>query len=184
MLEVCIHRTLAVSVIKPDRVLWQINIAKMVEKKDFEVAAMIEEGTQTRGGKVVPGGPALRDANGQEHVKPKGGFFPPKIAEAGVLVRVQDAQASRDGDRVTILNHIVQSDDPSGDPLPEHPNYEEMNRAVQGLFLGPALFIYAMRETPRSCASCSQMARSRSNTRAVMVPHPLWRQLRGAMYRA
>ena len=119
----------------------------MVEKKDFEVAAMIEEGMQLFNDEDVPAGPALRDASGQEHIKPKGGFFPYTIAEAGVLVRVQDAQAYmyRDGDRVTILNHIVQSDDPSGDPLPEHPNYEEMNRAVQGLFLGPALFSYAMK---------------------------------------
>ena len=115
----------------------------MVEKKDFEVAAMIEVGTQTIGDERVPAGPALRDANGQEHVKPEGGFFPAKIAEAGVLVRVQYAQASRAGDRVTILNHIVQSDDLSGEPLPEHANYDEMNRAVQGLFLGPALITYA-----------------------------------------
>ena len=149
VLEVCIRCTLAVSVIEPDlhRVLWQINIATMIEKKDFEVAAMIEEGTQEfkQGGviKPIPAGPALRDASGQEHVKSEGGLFPTHIAEAGLLVRVQDAQASRDGDRVTILNHIVQSDDPSGEPLPEHPNYEEMNRAVQGLFLGPALISYA-----------------------------------------
>ena len=59
---------------------------------------------------------------------PEGGFFPSEIAEAGVLLRVQDAQASRDGDEITILNHIVQSNDPRGDPL-----QEEMNRAVQEL---------------------------------------------------
>ena len=49
MLEVCIHCTLAMSVIEPDLhcVLWEINIVTMAEKKDFEVdlTVMTEENT-------------------------------------------------------------------------------------------------------------------------------------------
>ena len=50
-------------------VLWQLYIAVAVEQKLFEVATMIQEDTQTFGGKDVPAGPALRDADGKEHVK-------------------------------------------------------------------------------------------------------------------
>ena len=82
---------------------------KDVAGKLFEVVAMIPENTQRYGGEIVPAGPALRDADGKEHVKPEGGCFPPTVATEGMRIRVQDAQASRKEDRVSILNHIVQS---------------------------------------------------------------------------
>ena len=62
-------------------IVWHVNIVMMVEKKNFEIAAMIEKDTQMFGAgrdtaKYVPVGPALRGANGQEHVKPEVGWFP------------------------------------------------------------------------------------------------------------
>ena len=131
-------------------VLWQLYIVVAVEKKLFEVATMIQEGTQSMSATgPVPAGPALRDADGKEHIKSategKGGFFPPKVATEGVMVRVQNAQATRDEDQVSILNHIVRSDDPLSQPPREHEEYDKLNRMVRGLFIGAALYTHAMR---------------------------------------
>ena len=128
--------------------LWQLYIAVAVEKKLFEVATMIQKDTQLFNGKKVPAGPALREADGTEHVKSategKGGAFPFKVATEGVMVRVQDAEATRDEDQVSILNHIVRSDDPLGQPPREHEEYDKLNRMVRGLFIGAALYTHAM----------------------------------------
>ena len=130
-------------------VLCQIDIVVEVANKHFEVLAMIEEDTQLYGDNPVPAGPALRDADNKEHIKSakegKGGFFPAKVAEAGALVRVQDAEASWACDKTTILNHIVGSADPSSEPPTEHASYDKMNRTVQGLFRGAAMFTHSMR---------------------------------------
>lgn len=143
----------------PPRRIWcvlEIYIVVVVENKGFEVLAMIPKYTQTIGGCDVPSGPALRTADGKELIKSsiegKGGCFPPNIAEAGVLMRVQDAEASWASDKVTILNYIVQSDAASmrasmrsrTEPPREHARYDEMNRAVRGLFRGAALFSHTM----------------------------------------
>ena len=129
-------------------VLCQINIVVEVANKDFEVLAMIEEGTEKYGDDAVPPGPALRDAKGAEHIKSaqegKGGFFPCKVAKAGALVRVQDAEASWANDKTAILNHIVESADPNSEPPTEHAGYDKMNREVQGLFRGAAMYSHAM----------------------------------------
>ena len=129
--------------------LCQIDIVVDVAKKHFEVLAMIEERTQTYDDDDVPSGPALRDAKGEEHIKSvkegKGGFFPHTVAEAGALVRVQDAEASWASDKTTILNHIVESADSSSEPPTEHANYDKMNRTMQGLFRGAAMFALALR---------------------------------------
>ena len=131
--------------------LFQIDIAVVEEHKDFEVVAMIPEDTQLSGDETVPEGPALRDASGKEHIKPQivegtdiSGFFPPEVATSGALTRVQDAEASWPSDKTTILNHIVGSADPSSEPPTEHATYDKMNRTVQGLFRGAALFSHAM----------------------------------------
>jgi hypothetical protein len=99
----------------------------------------------------VPEGPALRDASGKEHIKPQivegtdiSGFFPPEVATSGALTRVQDAEASWPSDKTTILNHIVGSADPSSEPPTEHATYDKMNRTVQGLFRGAAMFSHSM----------------------------------------
>merc|ERR1740117_484642 len=98
--------------------------------------------------KYVPAGPALRDASGAEHIKSaiegKGGCFPPKVAEEGVMVRVQDSDASWEEDKTSILNHITQSDDPLGQPPMEHGAYDALNSTVRGLFRGAALYSHAM----------------------------------------
>jgi hypothetical protein len=122
----------------------ELHIVVVVENKLFEVVTMIPEGTQVNGDKKVPAGPALRDASGAEHVKSaiegKGGFFPPKVAEEGVMVRVQDSEASWEQDKTSILNHITQSDDPLGQPPMEHEAYDALNSTVRGLFRGAALY--------------------------------------------
>merc|ERR1712166_337399 len=109
---------------------------------------MIPENTQTFGDEVVPAGPALRDASGAEHIKSaiegNGGFFPPEVAEEGVMVRVQDSEASWEEDKTSILNHITQSDDPLGQPPMEHDAYEALNSTVRGLFRGAALLSHAL----------------------------------------
>ena len=131
-----------------NHVLFQIDIAVVEEHKDFEVVAMIPEGVQLFSGELVPEGPALRDASGGEHIKSvkegKGGCFPWAVAESGALVRVQDADASWASDKTTILNHIVGSADPSSEPPTKHATYDKMNRTVQGLFRGAALFSHAL----------------------------------------
>merc|ERR1740130_2562287 len=104
---------------------------------------MIPEDTMTVGGKDVPAGPALRDASGAEHMK-HGGAFPFKVAEEGVMVRVQDSEASWPEDKTSILNHITQSDDPLGKPPKEHGAYDALNSTVRGLFCGAALHSHAM----------------------------------------
>ena len=129
-------------------VLCQINIVVEVANEHFEVLAMIEEETQLNDDDDVPPGPALRDAKGEEHIKSvkegKGGFFPHTVAEAGALVRVQDAEASWASDKTTILNHIVEGADSTSEPPTEHANYDKMNRTVQGLFRGAAMFSHSM----------------------------------------
>merc|ERR1740130_196502 len=104
---------------------------------------MIPEDTMTVGGKAVPAGPALRDASGAERIK-HGGCFPPKVAEEGVMVRVQDSEASWEEDKTSILNHITQSDNPLGQPPKEHGAYDALNSTVRGLFRGAALLSHAM----------------------------------------
>merc|ERR1740130_624948 len=103
---------------------------------------MIPEDTMTVGGKDVPAGPALRDASGAEHMK-HGGAFPFKVAEEGAMVRVQDSEASWPEDKTSILNHIVKSDDPLGQPPMEHGAYDALNSTVRGLFRGAALYSHA-----------------------------------------
>ena len=136
-----------------NHVLFQIDIAVVEEHKAFEGVAMIPEGTQGYGNKPVPEGPALQDASGEEYIKSakegKGGFFPPEVAESGALVRVQDAEASWPSDKTVILNHIVGSADPSSEPPAEHATYDKMNRTVQGLFRGAALFSHALHGRPQ-----------------------------------
>ena len=149
-------------------VVCQINIVVEVANKHFEVLAMIQEDTQrydkydiasdTWSKGTMPPGPALRDASGKEHIKFaveqtrdgtawSSGSFPPDVAAAGALVRVQDAEASWPRDKTTILNHIVESAHPNSEPPTEHANYDKMNSAVQGLFRGAALFGHAMNGT-------------------------------------
>ena len=76
--------------------------------------------------KDVPSGPALRDAEGKEHIKSEGCFFPSRVAKAGAIVRVQDAEASWPSDKTTILSHIVESADSSSEPPTDHANYDKM----------------------------------------------------------
>ena len=144
--------------------LCQINIVVEVANKHFEVLAMIQEDTQlydkydsasdTWSTGTVSPGPALRAASGKEHIKFameqgavghrwSSGSFPPDVAAAGALVRVQDAEASWPCDKTTILNHIVESAHPNSEPPTEHANYDKMNSAVQGLFRGAAWFAHA-----------------------------------------
>jgi hypothetical protein len=130
------------------RAVCQTHIVQIVPGKHFEILAMVAKGTQKYAGQPVPASAALRDANGTEHIRSategKGGFFPPKVVEQGAIVRVQDAQASREEDRTSILNHIVGSADPTAEPPVEHARYDQMNRTVHGLFRGAAMFSHAM----------------------------------------
>ena len=143
---------MSMSVPRPDlhRMFCQIYIAvEEVEDREFEILGMIPENTQLFDGKSVPSGPALRGADGEEHIKSakegKGGFFPPKVAEVGAFIKLQDAGVSRKRDKVSILNHIVQSDDPTREPPKEHAEYDRINCKVRGLFRGAAMWSYAMR---------------------------------------
>ena len=119
-----------------------------VEDREFEILGMIPENTQTHDDKWVPSGPALRGADGEEHIKSakegKGGFFPPKVAEVGAFIKLQDAGVSWESDKVSILNHIVQSDDPTREPPKEHAEYDRINCKVRGLFRGAAMYSYAI----------------------------------------
>ena len=83
--------------------------------KRFDVAAMIpertyEHGNPVNGFKYIEPGPALRmDLGNGAHkdvVGPENGWFPGTVATAGVAVKVEEAKASREEDRVGIL-HIV-----------------------------------------------------------------------------
>ena len=58
---------------------------------------------------------------------------------------MQNAEASPPQDRKSILQRILQSDDSSSEPPAEHPRYDVVNRKVQGLFRGAALFSHALR---------------------------------------
>ena len=72
-----------------------------------------------------------------------GGCFPFKVATEGVMVRVQDSEASWEQDKTSILNHITQSDDPLGQPPMEHEAYDTLNNTVRGLSRGAALLQYS-----------------------------------------
>merc|ERR1712166_879330 len=136
----------------PHKRVWcimELYVALEMPGKLFEVLTMIPKDTQLQGDKDVPAGPALLDAEQNEHIKSalegKGGFFPPEIAVKGARVKVQNAQASQPQDRRSILQRIVQSDDSSSEPPVEHPRYDVVNRKVQGLFRGAALYSHAIR---------------------------------------
>ena len=205
---------MSVNVPKPDlhRILCQIYIAvEEVEEREFEILAMISEKTPMLGDEDVPSGPALRGADGRKHIKSakerKGGFFPPKVAEVGAFIKLQDAGVSWESDKVSILNHIVQSDDPTREPPSEHAEYDRINCKVRGLFRGAAMYSYAidgntekLREllsagteeidyqepdgrtstfmaAQESVWSCSYSARQARTSLARMVLHPLSWQL-------
>eukprot|EP00658_Telonema_sp_P-2_P071819 TRINITY_DN61025_c0_g1_i1.p1 TRINITY_DN61025_c0_g1~~TRINITY_DN61025_c0_g1_i1.p1 ORF type:complete len:281 (+),score=59.18 TRINITY_DN61025_c0_g1_i1:144-986(+) len=70
----------------------------------------------------------------------RGGFFPRKIAEMGARVQVQEAKASREEDRTSILRAISHTDEPPK----EHPRYVDVNTKVQSLFRGAAIYSHAL----------------------------------------
>ena len=57
---------------------------------------------------------------------------------------MQEADATREEDKTSILNHIVGSDDPQAEPPKQHPKYDRLNRAVGVPFHGAAMYDYAM----------------------------------------
>ena len=114
--------------------------------KRFDVAAMIPEKTYTFGDKVIEPGPALRMdlGNGalEDVVKPKNGWFPGTVAEAGVAVKVEKAEASQKKDLESILRILAGSDKDA--PPPAHcQGYDAVNKAYHALFRGPAVWEFA-----------------------------------------
>ena len=115
--------------------------------KRFDVAAMIPADTYTYGKFILPG-PALRmdlgDGALQEVAEPEHGMFPGTVAVAGVAVKVELAEASREEDRKGILHMLAKSKDKAADPPRTCSGYDDVNNAYCSLFSGPAMFEMAM----------------------------------------
>ena len=80
---------------------------------------------------LVEGGPThqfLSNGYSEEH-------FPKERLFNSLSVSIQDAKASEDDDRKNILNAVVsRSEDDESEPPKNHEKYEEMNKAVRGVF--------------------------------------------------
>jgi hypothetical protein len=123
-----------------------VQIYITIEKvgKAFEVLAMIPKDTQIHGVEQVLPGPVLKDAEGKEHIKPEGGWFPKEVAKKGALVTLETADASMAADKVAILRKISQCTDAQTEPPSTHPGYDKVNSAVRRLFRGAAIYSHAM----------------------------------------
>eukprot|EP00930_Biecheleria_cincta_P013440 TRINITY_DN11974_c0_g1_i1.p1 TRINITY_DN11974_c0_g1~~TRINITY_DN11974_c0_g1_i1.p1 ORF type:complete len:685 (-),score=89.45 TRINITY_DN11974_c0_g1_i1:144-2147(-) len=65
--------------------------------------------------------------------------FPIKLIDKAMQVRVQDAQASIEGDRIHILNTICGAENLDGEPPSSHPRYRALDDKLGGYFAHCAL---------------------------------------------
>lgn len=137
----CIHaqgKRFEVAAMIPPRTYSTIDAVKLKSLGAFAITNQQQYMT------YIEPGPALRmDLGGgefKEVAKPENGFFPGVVAEAGVSVAVENAQASKKEDRSTILKLLAGPDYQGSDPPESCKGYEDVNKAYHSLFKGSAIY--------------------------------------------